>query len=29
MEMLGAHTLPEAVLIATAGGVLPASHDGD
>jgi PAS domain S-box-containing protein len=29
MEMLGAHTLPEAVLIATAGGVLPASRDGD
>jgi PAS domain S-box-containing protein len=29
MEALGAHTLPEAVLIATAAGVRPADHDGD
>lgn len=29
MESLGAHTLPEAVLIATAAGVRPAEHDGD
>ncbi|MFC6791854.1 LuxR C-terminal-related transcriptional regulator [Methylobacterium komagatae] len=28
MEALGAHTLPEAVLIATAAGVRPASHQG-
>jgi PAS domain S-box-containing protein len=27
MEALGAHTLPEAVLIATAAGVRPANHD--
>jgi FixJ family two-component response regulator len=29
IEALGAHTLPEAVLIATAAGVRPASHQGD
>jgi PAS domain S-box-containing protein len=29
MEALGAHTLPEAVLIATAAGVRPATDDGD
>ena len=29
METLGAHTLPEAVLIATAAGVRPAHHDGE
>jgi len=29
MEALGARTLPEAVLIATAAGVRPTNHDGD
>jgi PAS domain S-box-containing protein len=29
MEALGARTLPEAVLLATAAGVRPANHDGD
>jgi PAS domain S-box-containing protein len=29
METLGTHTLPEAVLIATAAGVRPANQDGD
>jgi PAS domain S-box-containing protein len=29
MEALGVHTLPEAVLIATAAGVRPADHDSD
>ena len=29
MEALGAHTLSEAILIATAAGVRPANHDGD
>ncbi|MGT2489019.1 LuxR C-terminal-related transcriptional regulator [Methylobacterium oryzae CBMB20] len=29
MEALGARTLPEAVLLATAAGVRPAHHDGD
>ena len=29
MEALGVHTLPEAVLIATAAGVRPAHQDGD
>lgn len=29
MEALGAHTLPEAVLIATAAGVRPANHDSN
>ena len=29
MEVLGARTLPEAVLIATSAGVRPADHDGD
>lgn len=29
MEALGVHTLPEAVLMATAAGMRPASHDGD
>ena len=29
MEALGVHTLPEAVLIATAAGVLPAQHDDE
>ncbi|MDF2598961.1 MAG: two component transcriptional regulator, LuxR family [Methylobacterium brachiatum] len=29
MEVLGAHTQPEAVRIATTAGVRPADHDGD